>query len=192
MRARRRERARFAVWCYFFVVPHQVVIRHAALEDIERAAVLGAEIVRLHHSVDSRRFFLPENVEQGYAWWLRQEIARPEAVVMVAELQGDLVGYSYGSVEDRDWSVLLDRHGVVHDVFVAENARRQGVARALVSAVIDKLESMGAPLVVLSTMVQNESAQRLARSLGFRPTMLEFTRFHDSLEPGEGSVPQRQ
>jgi ribosomal protein S18 acetylase RimI-like enzyme len=155
------------------------LIRDATLDDIERAAVLGAEIVRMHHSVDAKRFFLPDNVEQGYAWWLKHELERKEAVVVVAECEGEIVGYSYGAIEERDWSVLLDRHGVVHDVFVAQAARRHGVARALVSAVLEKLDAMGAPLIVLSAMVQNESAQNLARSLGFRPTMMEFTRLRD-------------
>jgi len=152
------------------------VIRDATASDVEQAAVLGAQIVRLHHSVDSARFFLPEDIEQGYAWWLRQEIERHTAIVMVAEREGEIIGYAYGAVEERDWDVLIDRHGAVHDVIVAQSARRQGVARALVMALIERLEAMGAPLIVLSAMVQNESAQALARSLGFRPTMIEFTR----------------
>ena len=157
-------------------MPTQTIIRSATVADVERAAVLGAGIVRLHHSIDPKRFFMLDDIEQGYAWWLGQEIERPEAVVMVAERDGELVGYGYGAIEDRDWSVLLDRHGALHDVFVAETARRQGVARALVTAIIRRLEEMGAPLIVLRTMVQNESARRLAESLGFRTTMLEMTR----------------
>lgn len=154
-------------------------VREATPEDIERAAFLGAQIVRFHHSVDPKRFFLPENVEQGYAWWLRQEIDRAEAVVMVAELDGEIVGYCYGAIEDRDWAVLIDRHGVVHDVYVVESARRKGVARSLVTLVMAKLEAMGVPILKVSIMVQNESARRLVESLGFRNTMLEYTRVRD-------------
>jgi ribosomal protein S18 acetylase RimI-like enzyme len=160
-------------------VPTPAIIRSAGPADIARAAFLGAQIVRYHHSVDPKRFILPENVEQGYAWWLGQEIERPEAVVMVAELEGEIVGYCYGAIEDRDWAVLIDRHGVVHDVYVDESARRKGVARALANAVMDKLESMGVAILKVSIMVQNESAQRLVRSLGFHNTMLEFTRIRD-------------
>lgn len=156
-------------------------VRPATLDDVDRAALLGAEIVRYHHSVDPTRFFLPADVEQGYAWWLRQEIERAEAVVMIAEREGVVVGYCYGALEDRDWSVLLDAHGAVHDIYVVESERRNGVARALIRAVITKLEELGANIIVLSAMVQNEPAQRLAASFGFRPTMLEMT-----LNRGEG------
>ena len=41
---------------------------------------------------------------------------------------------------------------------------------------VARLEALGAPRVVLSTMVGNEAAQRLFRQCGFRPTMLEMTR----------------
>jgi len=154
----------------------QTIIRNATLDDIEGAARLGAEIVRLHHSVDSKRFFILDDIEQGYAWWLRQEIERPEAIIMVADRDGEIVGYAYGAIEERDWSILIDRHGSVHDVFVVEAVRRQGVARAMVTAVLRRLEELGAPLIVLRTMVQNDSARHLAESLGFRSTMLEMTR----------------
>ncbi len=157
----------------------EATIRRAGPEDLKRAAYLGAQIVRLHHSVDPKRFFLPDDVEQGYAWWLGQEIARPEAVVMVAELDGEIVGYCYGAIEDRDWGILIDRHGVVHDIYVDEPARRMGIARALATTVMGELEAMGVSILKVSIMVQNESAQRLVQSLGFKSTMLEFTRVRD-------------
>jgi ribosomal protein S18 acetylase RimI-like enzyme len=157
-------------------VESDVTIRSAMPEDIQRAAALGAEIVRLHHATDPKRFFLVDNIEEGYAWWLGQEVGRPEAVILLAEREGQVVGYTYGVIAERDWGVLLDRHGIIHDLFVVESARRGGVGRALVAAMIRRLEALGAPQIVLHAMVQNEPAQRLAASFGFRPTMLEMTR----------------
>ena len=153
-----------------------LVIRSATPDDIEAAAMLGAQIVRLHHATNPKRFFLIDDVEQGYAWWLRQEVERAEAIVLVAELGGEIVGYAYGAIEERDWNLLLDRHGAVHDLCVAEKARRKGVGRAMVSAVMARLEELGAERIVARAMVQNEGAQRLCQSLGFEPTMLEMTR----------------
>jgi ribosomal protein S18 acetylase RimI-like enzyme len=152
------------------------IVRPATAADLKGAAALGAEIVRLHHATNPDRFFLPERVEEGYVWWLAKEIDRPEAVVLVAESDGKIVGYAYGAIQERDWSVLVDRHGVVHDVCVAEPARRLGIGRKLVAAVIERLEQLGAPRILVHVMVQNEAAQRLVAPLGFRPTMLELTR----------------
>jgi ribosomal protein S18 acetylase RimI-like enzyme len=151
-------------------------VRRAEDADLARVAELAGRLIRMHHETDPARFFLPERVEEGYAWWLARELKRKEAVVLVAEADGSIVGYAYGSVEGRDWNMLLDVHGELRDVFVAPDARRSGVGRSLVSALVAELEGLGAPRVVLSTMVGNEAAQRLFRACGFRPTMLEMTR----------------
>jgi ribosomal protein S18 acetylase RimI-like enzyme len=71
---------------------------------------------------------------------------------------------------------LLDQHGAIHDVLVAAKVRRAGVGKRLLRALIETLESAGAPRIVLYTMVDNHGAQALFRSLGFRATMLEMTR----------------
>jgi ribosomal protein S18 acetylase RimI-like enzyme len=130
----------------------------------------------MHHETDPARFLLVDHVEDGYAWWFSRELKSADAVILVATQGKDIVGYAYGSIEERDWNMLLDAHGAVHDVFVAAEARRGGVGRELVRAMIARLEELGAPRIVLSTMVGNAPAQALFRECGFRPTMLEMTR----------------
>lgn len=152
------------------------LIRNAKVSDLPELGKLAAGLVRQHHATDPGRFFLPERVEDGYASWLRREIRRPDAVVLVAELHGKLVGYSYGALEARDWNALLDDHGVIHDIFVGLEARRSGVGRALLDRMVSELESRGAERILLFTMVSNEAAQALFASRGFRGTMIEMTR----------------
>jgi len=153
-----------------------VHVRPAGPRDVEAIARLAGELVRMHHAADPARFLLVDRVEEGYAQWLSRELGRPAAVLIVATHSERVIGYAYGAVEGRDWNLLLDAHGAVHDVFVADDARRAGAGRKLVDAMIAALERLGAVRIVLSTMVANEAAQRLFRSRGFRPTMLEMTR----------------
>jgi ribosomal protein S18 acetylase RimI-like enzyme len=154
----------------------EIAIRRAAPADIEAIAALAGELVRLHHRTDPARFFLPDRVEQGYAWWLRRELSREAAVILVAEQAGEIVGYSYGALAERDFNALLDEHGAIHDVFVADSVRQRGVGQRLVEAMVAELTARGAPRIVLSTMIGNEAAQRVFARCGFRPTMLEMTR----------------
>ena len=119
---------------------------------------------------------LVDDVESGYHRWFTQELRRAAAIIVVACRDEQLVGYAYGTLEGRDWNMLLDHHGAIHDIFVAPEARRSGAGGQLLGALIAALEERGAPRVVLSTMVSNEPAQRLFRAHGFRPTMLEMTR----------------
>ncbi|MGZ3454043.1 MAG: N-acetyltransferase family protein [Polyangiales bacterium] len=153
-----------------------MIIRPAEPADLPRIAALAAKLVHMHHDADPDRFFLPDDVERGYAWWFSRELPRDEAVILVAIEEGAIVGYTYGTLESRDWNMLLDDHGAIHDVYVDESARRTGVGKQLVDAIVEALEKKGAPRILLSTMVQNERAQRVFRACGFRPTMLEMTR----------------
>ena len=163
-------------------------VRPAEPGDLPAVSKLAGELVRMHHAVDPLRFLLVDRVEEGYAWWLSRQLASKDAVVLVATVatteRPTIVGYAYGTIEPRDWNMLLDEHGAVQDIFVAESARRGGAGGELLDAMLRALAAKGAPRVVLSTMVGNESAQRLFRSRGFRPTMLEMTREGGASGPG--------
>lgn len=152
------------------------LVRPATLVDMPAVARLAAQLVRAHHAYDPQRFLCVEPVEAGYQYWLSHELANAEAVVLVAERAGEIIGYAYGVLEPRDWNNLLDAHGGLHDVLVTEGARGTGAGAALVEGVCARLAAMGAPRVVLHSATQNVAAQRLFARLGFRPTMVEMTR----------------
>lgn len=153
-----------------------VTVRPARPEDAPALGRMGAALARQHHDFDPARFMLPEDVESGYRWWLRRESKAAEAVVLVAELEGAVVGYAYGRAEERDWNALRDACGVVHDVWVEESARGSGVGTLLLEEMVQRLKALGVPRVVLMTASRNEAAQRLFARLGWRPTMVEMTR----------------
>lgn len=151
-------------------------IRPATPADVPALGRMGAALAHLHYDFDSDRFMVPDNLEAGYASWLGRELKGKGAVVLVAELDGETVGYAYGRLEERDWNALLDRCGVLHDLWVDEKARGTGLGAQLIEAAAQRLVELGAPRVVLSTAAKNESAQRLFAKLGWRPTMIEMTR----------------
>jgi len=137
---------------------------------------MGAALAHLHHAFDAARFMLPEDLEKGYRWWLGRELAASDAVVLVAEVKGQVAGYAYGRIEARDWNALLDACGAFHDLWVDEAARRAGAGALLAEEMLKRLQQLGAPRVVLHAAARNESAQRLFARLGWRPTMVEMTR----------------
>jgi ribosomal protein S18 acetylase RimI-like enzyme len=157
-------------------VSDDLILRPARKGELAAVAKLAGKLVRMHHGLDERRFFLPDRVEEGYAWWFGQEIDREEVVLRVAERAGEIVGYAYGRLEERDWNQLLDACGAIHDVWVEERERRRGVASALIETTIAALLAKGAPRVVLHTAAGNTGAQALFARLGFRSTMIEMTR----------------
>lgn len=153
-----------------------VIVRPAEMKDAAVLGRMGADLARLHYSFDPARFMLPDDVEAGYRWWLMKEATNKSAVVLVAEGGGQVVGYCYGRMEERDWNALLDAHGGLHDIWVDEAHRGHGAARKLAAAMMQALTKLGAPRIVLKTSTKNEAAQKLFTSLGWRSTMIEMTR----------------
>jgi ribosomal protein S18 acetylase RimI-like enzyme len=152
-----------------------VLIRDAEKRDLPAIARLAGLLVRQHHDFDELRFMLVPNVESGYARFFEGELRNPETLILAAERDGNVIGYAYARLEPRDWNNLLDACGALHDIFVNEEARRAGVARALVEAVRERLRGKGAPRLVLHTASKNVSARHFFAALGFRETMVEFT-----------------
>lgn len=158
----------------------EITIRRARPEDSEALGRLGALLVRVHHGFDPERFIAPgAGTAQGYGRFLVSQIERKDAVVLVAEAEGAVIGYVYGEAEGPDWMALRGPAGVIHDIVVGPDSRRSGVGRALIEAAIAALAGLGAPRFVLSTATQNAAAQQLFASAGFRPTMIEMTRERD-------------
>ena len=157
--------------------PEGVTIRRATAADLPVLGVLGASLLRAHYVFDPLRFMAPhEESEKGYGWFLGTQLKEDDVAVFVAERSGTVIGYVYAAMEPQSWKELRDAAGFIHDVVVAPEAQRHGVASALVDAACEWFKTQGAPRVVLWSAEKNEVAQRLFARLGFRRTMIEMTR----------------
>lgn len=155
-----------------------IEIRAARPEDAPALGRMGATLARLHHKLDSRRFFATAGMADGYASWLAKEIASRKAVVLSAVSRSSrreqIVGYAYGRLEGRDWETLRDPAGVGVDIYVVPRARRRGAGRLLLGALARELVRRGAPRVVIHVAARNERALALFEGLGFRRTVVEL------------------
>jgi ribosomal protein S18 acetylase RimI-like enzyme len=154
-----------------------VAIRRATPVDMAAVGKLGALLVRTHHDFDPKRFIPPTSqTARGYGSYLGSQLENPDVIVLVAERDGAVIGYTYAGVEGTDYMSLRGPAGVVYDIVVDPAHRGKGVGRKLLDATLDALKSAGSPRVVLSTAERNEPAQRLFDRAGFRRTMIEMTR----------------
>lgn len=153
------------------------VVRRATPADLQRIGRLGALLVEEHHGFDPQRFLAASRgTPEGYASFISTQLEDPDVAVLVADDGGEVIGYAYAAVEGYDYTALRGPAGVLHDLIVESEHRSRGVGRLLLEAALEFLRSRGAPRVVLSTAEQNEAAQRLFASAGFRRTMIEMTR----------------
>jgi ribosomal protein S18 acetylase RimI-like enzyme len=173
--------------------PDSIVIRPAVAADLPAVGRLGALLVRLHHDFDPQRF-LPATprTEHGYASFLGTQLHDPEVIVLVAEREGEVIGYTYAGVEGVDYMSLRGPAGLLYDIVVDPAHRGRGVARLLLDATLAALAERGAPRVILSTAERNERAQHVFARAGFRRTMIEMTRELGRDEESSAAEPLRR
>ena len=152
-----------------------ISIRPASKTDLAVLGRLGAALMRQHHASDPRRFILTDRPEEGYGRFLISQLANPDMLVLVAERESEVLGYVLAGLEPTSWRDLRGPCGFIHDLYVHESARRQGIGQSLLRAAIAWAHSMGKSQVVLWSKSGNDGAQRLFAKLGFRDTMIEMT-----------------
>jgi len=117
-------------------------------------------------------FALERKVQEAPHWplgaYMEMVEARPEAVrrcLLIAERMDKpgLVGFAVGRIVEAGDEPIAELESVV----VAEEARREGIGRALCEAVLDWCRAEGASNVELEVRSLNSSALALYRRLGF-------------------------
>lgn len=93
---------------------------------------------------------------------LQEELVRARGVVLVAELNGSLIGYAISS-----W--VLDEAELLQIATAPEYLRR-GVASSLLCALCERLRSLDVGVIHLEVRAQGEAARAFYRAHGFRET----------------------
>lgn len=156
-------------------------VRRARMTDRDALGRLGSLLVAEHYKFDPQRFIAPvPDLAQRYGAFLVSQIQRRQMIVLVAERGDVVVGYAYAGVEGNDYMALRGPAGVLYDLVVDPDHRRQRVGTSLLDAALAELQRLGSPRVLLFTAEKNHAAQALFAGSRFRRTMIEMTR---ELEP---------
>ena len=100
--------------------------------------------------------------------FLAERLGRGESIVLFATDAGprDAVA-GFAQLYPTFSSLMLAPAIVLNDLFVRPEARRRGIARALLDATRAHALSVGAGCVSLATQVSNEEARALYRQAGY-------------------------
>lgn len=135
-----------------------ITVRRATLADADAIAPL----------FDLYRQFYEQAPDAALASsFVRDRLANDESVIFVAEDGGRPMGFT--QLFPSFSSVRAVRIWVLNDLYVVREARRQGVARALLDAAAAFGRNSGAARLELETDHDNRSAQALYRHLGWEP-----------------------
>lgn len=133
-----------------------LTIRRADQNDVDAIAPL----------FDAYRCFYaqPSDPERAREWLL-ERLQRDESVILVGERTGTVVGFT--QLYPMFSSVRTARLWVLNDLFVAEDARRCGAARALLDAAAQFAREDGAAGIMLETACDNAPARALYVAAGW-------------------------
>jgi ribosomal protein S18 acetylase RimI-like enzyme len=133
-----------------------VAIRHATESDLDAVAPL----------FDAYRQFYrqPSDIRRARDW-LCERMQRGESMLLVAERDMAAVGFT--QLYRMFSSVRTARLWILNDLFVAADARRLGVARALLDAAAHACKDDGAAGLMLETGRDNAAARALYRAAGW-------------------------
>ena len=136
-----------------------------------------ADIARVAPLFDAYRSFYgqPPDIARADAF-LRERLARGESALLLAERDGEAIGFT--QLYPLFSSVRTARLWLLNDLFVADSARRQGVARGLLDAAAAFAREQGAAGLMLETGRDNHPARALYRAAGWNEDASQWYSLH--------------
>lgn len=142
-----------------------MIIRTAKKSDLDGLMKLLEGMVIYHTKIDKyyKSFSKFTGLEEEAESWLSNK----DMKVLVAEDEGELIGYAQVSAEDAPTYASVGKIGVVYDMFVLAPYRRKGIAEMLFSEAMDWFNSRKIKNIELSVDARNAAGVKYWESLGF-------------------------
>lgn len=119
----------------------------------------ASDLPELHALVEKYRAFYKQAESDKTLSYLEQRIANDEAIVFIARVNGEAVGFTL--LYPTFSTVSLSNIWLLNDLYVDESARGNGIASELMDVAELAAKSAGATRVFLRTANDNLPAQSL-------------------------------
>jgi ribosomal protein S18 acetylase RimI-like enzyme len=160
-------------------------IRPAREDDVPAMTRLWETMASQHRAYDASVWCWSEQAPQRWQMHTASAVTDELMVLLVAEQDGQLVGFLGGRVADNPELFAVRRAGEIWDLFVADAARGQGVGKALMVAGEQALRQLGAEDVKLHVALKNSGAIDFYKRLGYQPVMYRMYKRLGSADPGD-------
>ena len=155
----------------------QATLRRASRADRASLRALHRALYIDHHESIVPPAIAPLLAYRDFERVLRDDIdgliEHPNAVVLVAERDGSVLGYITGHIEEEP-ERRMPRRGVVEDWYVEPAARGEGLGAALMATLEAVFREAGCDLIESATWSFNEGAVQAHRKLGFEAYQVRF------------------
>ena len=155
-----------------------MTIRPATPDDVPAVLPMVEKVCAFHERLDPAKYPYLPNPAEMYRNWLTKRARDPRSVFLVADADAEggagVAGFLVGTVESELSIYRLREYGFVHDLWVEEPYRNEGVARQMITLAVERFREIGVPQVRLDVLSANAPARGLFESCGFRPSTVEM------------------
>ncbi len=135
-------------------------IRHALSDDVAAIRRIAEETWEVDYPDILHRENLDEVVHEWYDdESIREEVSKEDSVVVLAEEDGEILGFAHG--------IWARRTGHILRVYVHPDHRGEGVGGDLLAAVRDALLQRGSDRIQAMVLAENEVGNEFYRQAGF-------------------------
>jgi ribosomal protein S18 acetylase RimI-like enzyme len=113
-----------------------------------------------------RKFYQQESDLEGAKTYIKKRIESKDSVIFVVKDKQKYVGFT--QLYPTFSSISMKRAWILNDLYVDEEARKQGIGEMLLQKAKEYATETGAKSVSLSTAPDNYSAQRLYEKNGYK------------------------
>ncbi|CAN5575788.1 GNAT family N-acetyltransferase [soil metagenome] len=149
-------------------------IRPATAADVPGVLPMVEKICALHESWDPAKYGMLPNPAARYRRWLTAQAGDPTSVFLVAEREEKLVAFLIATTDSEIPIYRVDQYGFIHDLWVEELYRNEGVARQMVMLAVERFKQIGVTQVRLETASQNDIGRSLFAACGFRTSAVSM------------------
>ncbi len=151
------------------------MIRLAQPADAPLISQLWAQMVAYHAQLDAATFRPAADGAAVYARFIEDRLRDTDARILVAEVAGELVGYISGGIADITNDMFESmRCGLITDLFVCGQQRRQGIGRQLVERLMLWFHARQVSSFEWYTSAHNPTALAFWRAMGGQLTLLRM------------------
>jgi ribosomal protein S18 acetylase RimI-like enzyme len=148
--------------------------RSATPDDVSAVLPMVRKIAAMHEQLDPAKYTFRADPGETYRDWLRSRAKDPRSVFLVADAGTRRAGFLVATVVEEIPIYRIEEMGFIHDLWVEENYRHEGIGRQLVTMAIERFRKIGVLQVRCDTAWDNPAARELFKTCGFRPSTVEM------------------
>ena len=133
--------------------------------------------------LDAALYQLHPDAERRFLRWVGEVGEDPRTTLVVAEEQGQIIGFVYATIEQDLPIYLHEEFAVIREWWVEPGFRKRGAGRALIDLAIKELAGVGVCQLRVRTATGDADARALLGRCGFRAGTCEMVK---DLPPAEG------